>query len=472
MLQDIVIANKTYAKLSIPTMENLDEIAIRVIKQDTPDFLMQMKMMNIDGEIELRYEIGSDLRFSYLPMEMTKNDFLLLLQSLLRPFKECNDWFLDYHHFYLDMNYITVSKDYTSIRYIYIPDMKFHQNEETILNFFRNFILNMNLTDAKSYILELYRILNASGTSLGMLIDQIENDVIQKESETIKRTSQVSQMTSEKKSDFEVRKEWKSQEVEKAAEFVTEKLESVKESISKKGEEFGADNIQNDLIGNLFGDVDEEEETKGKKKDKKKDKRVKKEKEVKSTSKEKGGKGFLGGLFSGGKGKEEKREVKEEQEVRPKQQEREVVYFDKVSESYDETYYDNADEEYDNTVLGGDDELQSNENKFILELLEDGGYHFPKYIEIDLRKGYAMVGRYDKNGKAQADYNFDASLSFISRKHFRIEKKGNGYVIIDVGSGNGTFVNDNLLAVNMAYSINVGDRIVLSKKHRITYKVC
>ena len=450
-------------------METLDEIAIKVIKQDTPDFLMQMKMLNIDGEIELRYEIGSDLRFSYLPMEMTKSEFLVLLQSLLRPFKECNDWFLDYHHFYLDMNYITVGKDYTSIKYIYIPDMEFQQNEDEILNFFRNFILNTNLTDAKSYILELYRMLNVSGASLGMLIEQIEKDVIPKVPISEKRTELVNQMIPEKKKDIQVRKEWKPQEVEKTVEFVTENLELVKENISKKGEEFGADNIQNDLIGNLFGDMYEEEETKGKKKEKKKDKHVKKEKEIKNVSKEKSGKGLFGGLFLGGKGKEE---IKEEMEVRPKQKEREVVYFDKVDESYDETSYDSVGEEYDNTVIGSDDDLESNENKFVLELIEDGGYQFPKYIEIDLRKGYAMVGRYDKNGRAQADYNFDASFSFISRKHFRIEKRENGYVIIDVGSGNGTFVNDNLLAVNMAYSINVGDRIVLSRKHRITYKVC
>ena len=77
MLKDVVIANKTYAKLNIADEQQLDNIAVKVIRQDTPDFLVPLKMLEIDGEIELRYEMSDGLRLGYLPEAMNKKEFLL-----------------------------------------------------------------------------------------------------------------------------------------------------------------------------------------------------------------------------------------------------------------------------------------------------------------------------------------------------------------------------------------------------------
>ena len=93
-------------------------------------------------------------------------------------------------------------------------------------------------------------------------------------------------------------------------------------------------------------------------------------------------------------------------------------------------------------------------------------------IELDLSRGSATVGRVDKSGHNQSDYNFDASLSFISRRHFRVEKEGDEWFIIDLGSANGTFLNGEALAPNMPYPLHPGDRVMLSKKNRLVYRVC
>ena len=42
---------------------------------------------------------------------MKRKDFTERLVHMLKPFKDCSDWFLDYHNFVLDENYILVSKD-------------------------------------------------------------------------------------------------------------------------------------------------------------------------------------------------------------------------------------------------------------------------------------------------------------------------------------------------------------------------
>ena len=77
MLNDVVISNKTYAKLTVSDENVLDEIAVKVVKQDTPDFLLPIKMININGETEIRYEIGDGIRLSYLHEKMSKRDFLI-----------------------------------------------------------------------------------------------------------------------------------------------------------------------------------------------------------------------------------------------------------------------------------------------------------------------------------------------------------------------------------------------------------
>lgn len=465
VFKDIVISNRTYTKLNISNSQTLDNIALKVIKQDTPDFLMPIKVINIDNEVELRYEIGRDLRFSYLSTDLSKSDFLNLMQSLLRPFKECSDWMLDYHKFYLKKEYITVGKTLTDIKYIYIPDENFSQSDEEIVGFFRDFIFSVNVMD-KSYVLDLLRALNAPSATLGTLFDFMEKEAVNSDKDTKKNIS--TEISSNKKS-VEIKQNPPKVEESIGRDEEKEQVEEEKEEpVSNGGYE--EDDIQRNLMEGLFGEGNEEEEPKEKKrglkreKPTKKEKPVKKEKPEKNELKEKGG--ILSNLFAGSKTKQENKE--EVVQARSYVDKREPVQFDKTE------YSDNlnSDSTLDATCIDGDEEMESNANVLVLELLDDGGYQFPKRIELDLRKGYVMVGRYDKSGMPQADYNFDGSLSFISRKHFRIEKRAGELVIIDVGSGNGTFLNDEMLVVNMTYPLNTGDKIILAKKQRITYRVC
>ena len=82
MLKDIVLSNKTYAKMTVSDESVLDEIAVKVVKQDAPDFLLPVKMINIDGLMEIRYEIGDGIRLSYMDERMSKKDFLTLLENI------------------------------------------------------------------------------------------------------------------------------------------------------------------------------------------------------------------------------------------------------------------------------------------------------------------------------------------------------------------------------------------------------
>ena len=451
MLQDVVIANKAYAKLNILDEGAVDEIAVKVIKQDPPEFLLPIKMVNIDGNVEVRYELGSKLRLSYLPETLTKKEFIILLGNMIRPFKICNDWLLDYHHFYLDKKYITVGKNYSGVSYAYIPDSNYEQSEQDILNFFKDFILNTNLTDDQVFVMNLFRRLNDKDASLISILDFISKESDYKEVERKATAPAADSKPLWEAPKAEAPKAQASKaEVPKAETTRQEVTKSATPEKEEKKEEFGKKDMKNSLINNLFGDADEEEEPKKEKKDKKYKKDTEK-------------KGFLGGFIS-------RKEKEEKVTEKPAESTKEVKQA-KAETVEPVTYAQPVDNSEDVTFIDGEDEAAVTGDTLVLTLEYDGGYQFPKYIEIDLSKGYATVGRYDKAGQKRADYNFDKSLSFISKTHFRIEKKDNQLTIIDMKSSNGTFLNGEELVEYMPYQLSPGDRIVLARKERITYRV-
>ena len=57
MLTDVSDANKSYTKLEVAEKSDLDLIAVKVLRKDCPDFLFPLKMMEIDGETEIRIHL-------------------------------------------------------------------------------------------------------------------------------------------------------------------------------------------------------------------------------------------------------------------------------------------------------------------------------------------------------------------------------------------------------------------------------
>lgn len=465
MLKDVVISNRTYAELTVADENNIDEIAMKTIKQDLPDFLLPIKIVNINGETEIRYEISDGIRLNYLSEKMNKREFLFLAENMLKPFKDCNDWFLDYHKFYLNPEYIIVSKDFSSVRYIYRFEDDYLRTEDDILSFFGEFVLKFNLIDDQNYILNLFRRTRDKNITLQIIMDYILQESAQMNSiinsAQNRKTDNIKKIAVglEELKDS-ISKKWESDKEEVKIENKTGENANKKE-IQTIPEVFGKEDIEGNLINNLFGEEPEKTEKKI---------ITHKEKNVhKENLKESKNKGFLGGLFSGKK--ENKKTDLERAETCEK-----IANNQFLQETNRRRLHNNSAESNltleDVTVVGTLDFFDSDKEHLILKLLDDKGYKCPQFMDIDLTKGYASIGRYDKAGNSKSDYNFEASLSFISRRHCRIEKRNDQVVIIDLGSGNGTLVNEVTLVANMPYQINKGDRVVFSKNKGITYVVC
>lgn len=176
MLTDVVIANRSYTRLDIAEHETVDEIALKVMKQDCPDFLLPIRIMEIDGEKEIRYEQQEGIRLCYSSMKMRRKDFLELLGNLLQPFRICDDWFLDYHNILLDANYVLLGRNDQGVKYIYVPVVEYARKDAEILDFFSNLILKAEIQDDSRLCIELLRVLKGDNSNLMTLLDFVTKE--------------------------------------------------------------------------------------------------------------------------------------------------------------------------------------------------------------------------------------------------------------------------------------------------------
>lgn len=57
----------------------------------------------------------------------------------------------------------------------------------------------------------------------------------------------------------------------------------------------------------------------------------------------------------------------------------------------------------------------------------------------------------------------------VSRQHAEIHRSGDSYYIVDNGSVNGTYLNDELLAPKQRYLLKLGDTISLGKENKVAF---
>ncbi|MGI8503451.1 MAG: FHA domain-containing protein [Hassallia sp.] len=78
-------------------------------------------------------------------------------------------------------------------------------------------------------------------------------------------------------------------------------------------------------------------------------------------------------------------------------------------------------------------------------------------------------------GKPKSQFLGDINVSdlpnanFVSRLHAEIQIEKNIYYLVDVGSSNGTFVNNTRLEEKKRYRLNLGDKIDLGPGGKVTF---
>lgn len=245
MFKDIVVANRSVTELAVKEEEHIDDISIQVMKKDCPDFVLAFKTLEMNGQVKFRYELSGGVRLSYIPQIMSKGDFILLLIGMLEPFRTCSDWFMDYHNICLEKDYIFVSQDRRTVKYIYVPIDEYSMGDEYIKKFFFDLIVWIKLNDDPGYNLELLRILQNSDMTILDLLETV------KKSSGIRKTEQPKEVMK-----AGVPEEKVGVPAEKIAEKPVEQPDGADEI---KKADFGKDNVLAEILGGL------EEEPNGKK---------------------------------------------------------------------------------------------------------------------------------------------------------------------------------------------------------------
>jgi hypothetical protein len=89
-----------------------------------------------------------------------------------------------------------------------------------------------------------------------------------------------------------------------------------------------------------------------------------------------------------------------------------------------------------------------------------GAGGMPKNISLSLGQRPFTIGRHDIIlARRQNDFEFPPDTRAVSRRHAAMELTDQGFVVTDLGSRVGTFVNGFLIAPGTPFKISPGDRI-------------
>ena len=98
------------------------------------------------------------------------------------------------------------------------------------------------------------------------------------------------------------------------------------------------------------------------------------------------------------------------------------------------------------------------QRKSLIRLRLVGENCFPATITLAIETEPFIIGRYDNSvGHKQCDFEFRYNAIAVSRRHAAIERVVNGYVIVDLNSRAGTFLNGNRIITGEQYLIMRGD---------------
>lgn len=416
----------SYLSVELTEPYQLDKIGMRVLMEDWPEFLIPYQLKRINHKVCLRYRLMNAAALEYSSRTLPKSAFIKMFKSLLEPFLNGRDWFLDYHNLCVDTRYVYLDRRGDKAYFIYVPEKSFQNTDEEILAFFKKVFAESTITDDKDFQVRLYQYFAGDTINLSGL-----NQLLLSENRTpFKNPVRYAEVKQEANNPpGAALKSEEPEEVQKADPDSDEKIMEV-----------------------LFGDN---------KKSKRKEK-PKKEKKIK----EKRGKEkpqARGGLFR--KKKEPAQAASEElggtaaislEALSMKKTGRAEEYFGTDTECYGE----------ETEILS---DSQMNGSSF-LELVYSELMGAPERIELNFPGRFQIIGR-SSNDEARPDVAFPGDFKRIGRRHARIEKNERGYCIIDLGSVNHTFLNGQRMIPNQPYPLSNGMEVQFTESKPVRYRV-
>lgn len=441
-LQSTLEAN--FLNVILPENPEIDEIAEKVIREDRPDFLIAYRDVNINGNITLKYKLINTIALAYSDRNMTKDQFIVLYMSLLNPFIQGKDWFLDYHNFCIDERYIFLDKQTMKASYIYVPEASFQNQDEDIVQFFKKIFSQIKIVNDPAFQVTMYQYFISDHVNFTDLYQLLQKEMKADMKTAEIRMPKVPEKPEIKNTGTKSMQPLAEQNVHvKAVEAKAEQqVENSPFDIFDTGKK--KTNSGDSAINALFGGKDKKKDDKSGKADKKNT-------------------GF--NLFGKRKNKKDINDTKEEQLVeRQKNAEMQNVYDNAFESDKTETPQQCSD------ITETEDEGNNFAVNAYLELLHSEIPGAIERINLNFAGPYITIGRMSSD-ETKPDVCFNKEFTRIGRKHARIERAGNGYCIIDLGSANHTLLNGNTLIPNQPYPLENNAILEFTKSKPVKYRV-
>lgn len=456
-----------YLKLQCFAGEQPDQISLRVIRNDLPDFLLPIHKMNINGCTELRYTLGNQTALEYMNWTMSKQHFLEFYIKLMEPFMEGGDWMMDYHCLCVDMQYVFAERSGKSVKYMYIPLESCRNSDEDILQFFKGILDRVTVEGGSDFLVRLYQTFSRGNITLKELYHMVQKEmdeskaapavepgytppVRKEEPQPLKPEKKETEFRPLPSDPFPEKESMDSKPgifhgfgKKSGKKDMQEGKKDKKEIKNKKGKleienrEIGFDaGGQDEVVHALFGTV-----------------------EKKSGKNEK-----KGGLFDGFRKQKPTEQMPGRSGALLQDDSHEGIYREAEIKNYE---YTQIEGEGDVTQIEG--EYIRNESNY-LEYVNGRVPGIPERIELDFQGDRITIGRSSKDAR-QADITFGAEHRRVGRMHACIQKKNEHYYIVDLGSANATMLNRQILVPNQPYLLHNQDVIGFVASQPIEYRV-
>jgi pSer/pThr/pTyr-binding forkhead associated (FHA) protein len=90
-------------------------------------------------------------------------------------------------------------------------------------------------------------------------------------------------------------------------------------------------------------------------------------------------------------------------------------------------------------------------------------------IELPQLTGIVHLGKPNDRTPPDIDLSGYPNSEIVSRIHANIRVEGDAYYVEDIGSSNGTYVNNNPLTTGSRHRLRSGDRIALGKGDKVSF---
>lgn len=397
------ITNKTdinegnIVSISIP-LEMVDKNALFTMAKDMPPFVVPFTYRYVNDKIEINYMVSRKSMLRYHVGTKSVEEFCRLFHNLLQPLQNCSDWFMDPFSFVLKYENLYYDSNQNQIFYLYIPSVAACSDAEELQQLAKQVERDFPVTD-DAFRVKILEILTRE-FRIRDVLDVINSATTQNRINPEKIEPQLEKSVDEKKNHISV----------------------------PNGSAVGKENDDIDDLEICFPQQ-EQPGKKGKKS------------------------GFLGGLF----GRREKKEAAKKPnrhlysaaDEKPASNGKEFLSGNEdISEWFDS-------EKDANTVVKPKNGVKK------ARLVCIGDPALPKIIEIKMNSSNLFrIGRFDvKLGRKQSEFEFHEDTLEVSRHHAAIEWKNGKYYITDIGSQEGTILDDKHLPLNVAVELKNGSNV-------------